>query len=70
MVDLSSLRSALPRPKENSEKAPMVELQEQAEARMPTALYVKLRSCNFILIENGQLLKNFQQGSDLLRFAV
>lgn len=66
----SSLSSVQPEPKEHSKKRPTVELQEQAEARTQTALCAKLRSCNFILIGNGQLLKNFQQGSDLFRFTV
>lgn len=65
-----SLSLVQPGPKEHNKKGPMVELQEQAEARTQTALCAKLKSCNFILIGNGQLLKNFQQGSDLFRFTV
>ena len=41
-----------------------------AEARTPTALCARLRSRDFILIENRQLLKNFQKRSDLFRVAV
>lgn len=41
-----------------------------AEARTPTALCARLRSRNFILIENRRLLKNFQKRSDLFRAAV
>lgn len=66
----TSLSSALPGPKVHSEKGPAVELQEQTEATTPTALCAKLRSCDFILMGNRQLLKNVQQGSDMFRFAV
>lgn len=41
-----------------------------AEARTPIALCARLRSHNFILIENRQLLENFQKRSDPFRVAV